>query len=267
MRQTPMSKSLIGPSDPAPVSVHNEGGTASVLVVCDHASRAIPQGMSQLGVEDWVLDRHVAWDIGAASVARALADALDAPAILAGYSRLVVDPNRAVEDATAFVQVNDGIVVPANLGLSREEKRRRVECFFDPYHAAISTRLRAFRKRGVAPGVIAVHTYVPVLNRVVRQWHVGVMWDKDPRIALPLITRLSSLDGLYVGDNEPYSGRHPHDFTLDHHAEAAGLPYVGIEVRQDLAATEDGARKWGNLLAEALRAILADEDLYRPLNT
>lgn len=260
-----MSESLIGPSDPAPVSEYNEGGTARVLVVCDHASRAIPRAMNQLGVEDWVLDRHVAWDIGAAAVARVLADALDAPAILAGYSRLVVDPNRPIDDATAFAQASDGIVIPANRDLGAEEKRRRTECFFEPYHAAISARLRTFHIQGVTPGVVAVHTYAPVLNLVVRRWHVGVMWDKDPRIAVPLIARLSTLGDLCVGDNEPYSGRHPHDFTLDHHAEAGGLPYVGIEVRQDLVATDDGARKWGSLLADALEAILADEDLYRPL--
>ena len=260
-----MSHSLIGPGDPPPVSVHNDTGSAKVLVVCDHASRAIPQAMNQLGVADWVLDRHVAWDIGAAAAARALADALDAPAILSGYSRLIVDLNRTLDDITAFVQVSDGVAIPANLDLTDDEKRRRVESFYEPYHAAIAARLEAYQARGITPAVISVHSCTPVFDRVVRQWHVGVMWDKDPRIAAPLIERLSGLDSLCVGDNEPYSGRHPHDFTLDHHAEAAGFPHVGIEVRQDLVATEDGARTWGNLLARALKEILGAEDLYRSL--
>jgi predicted N-formylglutamate amidohydrolase len=113
--------------------------------------------------------------------------------------------------------------------------------------------------------MIAVHTWSPVFDRVVRPWHVGIMWDKDPRIPVPVIRMLEQMDGVCVGDNEPYSGRHPHDFTIDYHAEPAGLPHVGIEVRQDLVTEEDGARKWAGILATALRDVLADENLYRRL--
>ena len=260
-----MDYPLIGPEDPAPYTVYNEAGAAKVLVLCDHASRAIPKGMNQLGVADWVLERHVAFDIGAASVARALADGLDAPAVLAGYSRLVVDPNRQLCDPSAFIQINEGIAIPGNFELSAREKQPRIESFFEPYHAEIERRLDAFRSRGITPAVISVHSCTPVFDRVVRRWHLGVMWDKDSRIAKRLIQELNRVDRVCVGENEPYSGKDPHDYTLDHHAEPAGLPYVGLEVRQDLVNTDDGAREWAGILTSALKEVLEDQTLYRPL--
>ena len=104
-----------------------------------------------------------------------------------------------------------------------------------------------------------------VFDRVVRPWHIGIMWDRDPRIAIPLMEELSQMDGICIGDNEPYSGRHPHDFTIDHHAEPAGLPHVGIEVRQDLVGDEAGARQWAATLARGLAEVLADSGLYQRL--
>jgi predicted N-formylglutamate amidohydrolase len=249
---------LIGPGDPAPFSVINPQGRAPVLLVCDHASRAFPRAMNQLGLADWVLDRHVACDIGAARVTHHLSERLDAPAVLAGYSRLIVDLNRKLTSSTAFIEVSDGITVPGNIDLSEEERADRIASFFDPYHGAIAARLRQFQERGIQPAFVSVHTCTPVFNQVVRQMHVGVMWDKDPRIPVPFIRNLADTEGVCVGDNEPYSGDHPHDFTIDHHAEANELPHVGIEVRQDLVSDEAGARKWANILAEALEPVLTD---------
>jgi predicted N-formylglutamate amidohydrolase len=249
---------LIGPGDPAPFSLYNENGKAPVLLVCDHASRAFPRAMNQLGLADWVLDKHVACDIGAALVTRFLSDRLDAPAVLAGYSRLIIDLNRKTSSSTAFIEVSDGITVPGNLDLGEEEKSDRIASFFDPYHGAITQQLKEFEERGIQPAFIAVHTCTPVFNQVVRQMHIGVMWDEDPRIARPLIRNLDAMDGVCVGDNEPYSGKHPHDFTIDFHAEPNRLPYAGIEVRQDLVSDEAGARKWASILADALEVVLAE---------
>jgi predicted N-formylglutamate amidohydrolase len=254
---------LIGPDDPPPYSLVNEGGQAPVLLVCDHASRAFPLAMQQLGVANWVLEKHVACDIGAATVTRHLATMLDAPAVLAGYSRLIVDLNRKLHDPSAFIKVSDGIAIPGNLDLSEEEKQERVDSFFNPYHGAIAARLDEFRERGIVPAFISVHTCTPVFNRVVRQMHIGIMWDSDPRIPVPLLEALRAMDDVSVGDNEPYSGRHPHDFTVDFHAEQPGYPSVGIEVRQDLVDTDAGARKWAEILANALSGVLADPALYR----
>lgn len=258
-----MDVPLLGPDDPPPFALHNPAGGAPVLIVCDHAGRALPRALGRLGLDDWVLDRHVAWDIGSASVARGLAERLDAPAVLAGYSRLVVDLNRRLDDPSAFARVSDGIAIPANLELGPDERDRRARAIFEPYHAAIRSRLDAFQQRGIAPALIAVHSCTPVFDSVVRPWHVGVLWDRDARLAAPLLERLRARRGVEVGDNEPYSGRHSYDFTVDHHGEARGLPCVGIEVRQDLIDTDAGAREWAGVLADALGDILADPELYR----
>lgn len=253
---------LIGPDDPPPYSFHNPEGSANVLVVCDHASRAFPKGMDQLGLADWVLERHVAWDIGSDTLGRVLADRLNAPAILAGYSRLIVDLNRQLDDPTAFIKVSDGIAIPGNLELTDFERERRIKSFFEPYHNAVTAKLTEFRERGITPALLSIHSCTPVFDRYVRRWHIGVLWDKDHRIARPMLERLVKLDDICVGDNEPYSGRHPHDFTIDFHAEPAGIPHVGIEIRQDLIDTDEGAEKWAGILADVLEPILADEALY-----
>jgi predicted N-formylglutamate amidohydrolase len=257
---------LIGPGDPPPFMTYNDHGEAPVLLVADHASPFFPAAMNQLGLADWVLERHVAWDIGSDLLTRFLADELDAQAVLAGFSRLIVDPNRKLDDPTAFIEISDGIAIPGNLDLDEHQKALRVESFFQPYHDTISRKVDAFAERGIVPAFISVHTCTPVFDRVVRPWHIGIMWDRDPRIAIPLIEGLSRMDGICIGDNEPYSGRHPHDFTIDHHAEPAGLPHVGIEVRQDLVDDEAGARQWAAILARGLAEVLADSGLYRRLD-
>ena len=258
---------LVGPGDPPPYTTYNDHAKSPVLVVADHASPFFPASLSQLGLADWVLERHVAWDIGVDKLARFLADELDAQAVLAGFSRLIIDPNRNPADPTAIPEISDGISIPGNIGLDPQQRALRVQSFFAPYHDRIAQRLNHFSEKGIVPVMISVHTCSPVFDRVVRPWHVGIMWDKDPRIPVPMIKRLAGMDGVCVGDNEPYSGRHPHDFTIDHHAEPAGLPHVGIEVRQDLVKEENGARKWAGILAAALRDILADRNLYRTLTS
>lgn len=255
--------SLIGPGDAPPFFRYNEEGGASALIVADHASPYFPAAMNQLGLADWVLERHVAWDIGSDELARALADRLDAPAVLAGFSRLIVDPNRQLHDPTAFIEVSDGIAIPGNQDLSEDDKSLRVQSFFQPYHDAISERLDAFRADSQVPVLLSIHTCTPVFAQVVRPWHIGVLWDHDPRVAVPLMERLRHVEGVCIGDNEPYSGRHPHDFTIDYHAERRGLPHVGIEVRQDLVSDPEGARRWADILGDALEDVLEDPELYQ----
>jgi predicted N-formylglutamate amidohydrolase len=256
---------LIGPEDPPPFEVVNADGSAPFLLVCDHASRAIPHRMKQLGVADWVLERHVACDIGARALTLALSERFDAPAVLAGYSRLVVDLNRQLHDASAFIKVSDGIAIPGNIEMGERERAERIESFFDPYHGAVSAELARFTARGRVPALLSIHTCTPVYNRVVRRWHVGVMWDKDPRIARPLLDNLAGVPEVCVGDNEPYSGAHPNDFTIDHHAENHGFPCVGIEVRQDLVDTPEGAAHWARVLGDAFDPVMANEALYSRL--
>jgi len=254
---------LLLPGDPPPFERYRPVGAARALIVCDHASRRIPAALGTLGVGEEALTRHIAWDIGAADLARSLADRLDAPTILAGYSRLVIDCNRRLEDPSCFVTLVDGDKVPGNVGLTPEAIRARATACYEPYHEAIAARLRDFRRAGQVPALIAIHSFTPAMGGVPRPWHVGVLWDKDGRIPLALLERLRAEGGLMVGDNEPYSGRHPADYTVDRHAERAGLPHVCIEVRQNELATAAGVARWADILGRALGAILANDSLYQ----
>ena len=256
------SRGLLEAGDPAPFVVHHAAGQARALIVCDHASRTFPAALGRLGLPEDSTWRHIAWDVGAAELARALSLRLDAPAILAGYSRLVIDCNRRLDDASCFVTEVDGQRVPGNEGLSAADRRARAASCHEPYHKAIAARLHEFRAGGAVPALIAVHSFTPVLGTEPRPWNVGVLWDHDPRIAVPLLARLRAESGLVVGDNQPYSGRHPSDYTVDHHAESAGLPHVCLEVRQDELLTPAGIARWAELIGRALADVLADESLY-----
>jgi predicted N-formylglutamate amidohydrolase len=174
-----------------------------------------------------------------------------------------VDCNRRPEDPEAFRRDSDGWTIPGNASLTEFERRTRLACFFDPYHEAIAAMLAGVRQRGVVPMVISVHTFTPEMAGVARPWHIGVLWDKDEASARRLIEGLSAVEGLVVGDNEPYSGKHPSDYTIDHHAERAGLPHVCIEVRQDTLESPAGVERWVRLLARLLRDIVTDPNLRR----
>jgi predicted N-formylglutamate amidohydrolase len=255
---------LIAPDEAPPFSILNERAAARVLLTGDHASPVIPRALHNLGLDAWALHQHVAYDIGTRKLITHLSQHLDAPAVLAGYSRLIVDLNRSLDDSSAFPQDSDGILIPGNAGLSEADRALRIQSFYRPYRAAIETMLNRYRAQDIVPAMISIHSFTPELAGVPRPWHVGILWDVDPRIPVPLIGGLRARpDGLQVGDNQPYSGRHPADYTIDHHAEAAGLPHVSIEVRQDLVDTEAGAERWATILHEALAEILADPGLYR----
>ena len=232
------------------------------LLVCDHASARIPAPLGTLGLSPVSLADHIALDIGAAALTRALSLRLKLPAVMASYSRLVVDCNRRLADPTAFPETSDGVQVPGNADLDESERRRRADALYWPYHHAIRDQLGALESKQPAPALIAIHSFTPRFNGADRPWQVGILWDKDPRIAVPLMDRLRKVGGLTVGDNEPYSGKHPADFTIDHHAEAEGLPNVSIEVRQDLITLEAGVDTWADLLADVLQPILDDSELY-----
>ena len=214
---------LIGPDEPEPVSVFNAHGQAKLLLVGDHVSNRIPRVLDKLGLEDTVLKTHVAYDIGARKLISHLSQHLDAPALLAAYSRLVIDLNRSLEDASVIAEVSDGIPIPGNQGLSQQDRAHRIHCFYTPYRAAIDSMLHRYRKRGIVPAFISIHSFTPQLADMQRRpWHIGLMWDTDPRIPVPLMEKLGRIPGLVVGDNEPYSGKAPQDFTIDHHAEDVG---------------------------------------------
>ncbi|HLI13515.1 MAG TPA: N-formylglutamate amidohydrolase [Alphaproteobacteria bacterium] len=255
---------LLAPDEPPAFEAAAPDGDAPFLLVCDHASRRVPRALGNLGLEDALLRRHIGWDIGAAEVARELSRRFDAPLLLTGYSRLVIDCNRRLDHPTSIPPVSDGVAVPGNAHLSAAERKRRADTLFWPYHRAIAAALKRRERRGIVPGFISVHSCTPVFGGVERPWHIGVLWNKDGRIAVPLLEALRRQPGIVVGDNEPYSAREePRGFTVAHHAEAAGYPHVALEIRQDLIDTHHGVAEWAARVAEALAPILGDGALYR----
>jgi predicted N-formylglutamate amidohydrolase len=259
--------SLLGRDDPAPFVVLREHGTAPALIVCDHASRAIPKSLNRLGLAELPTWQHMAWDIGAGELARGLSSALDAPAVLAGYSRLVIDCNRQPDDPEAFRKESDGCTIPGNQSLTEFDRRARLGCLFDPYHESIAAMLAAFRARRTVPLVVAVHTFTPSMAGQDRPWHVGILWDKDEPNARRMLAGLSEIEGIVIGDNQPYSGKHPSDYTIDHHAEQAGLPHVCIEVRQDQFESSAGTERWVRILSRLIGDMLGNPAVHRLLHT
>lgn len=249
------------PGPPYAYEVLNPCGSAPLLLVCDHASRAFPEHLGTLGVAEPDTFEHVAWDIGAAAVTRGLSEVLDATAILCRWSRLVADCNRRLSDPTAFIEISDGIPVPGNASMTSEDRDWRVANIWEPYHAAIDSELDQRLARGTCSAFFSVHSFTPLLGDIARPWHVGILWDKDDRLARPVLQSLREVHGLHVGDNEPYSGRHPTDYTLHAHAGARGLAHLGFEVRQDLLATQSGIEYWVSLLETAIRAGMAQPGL------
>ncbi|WP_119460332.1 N-formylglutamate amidohydrolase [Rhodospirillaceae bacterium SYSU D60014] len=254
---------LLGPQDPPPFEVVNPDGAARVVLICDHAGQAIPAALKTLGLDEVTLARHIAWDIGIADVTRRLAKRLDAPAVLAGYSRLVIDCNRRLDNPTSIAQVSDGIDVPGNRGLTAAQRVQRAEACFQPYHDAVARLIEGRRRAGIVPALISMHSFTPVFGGVERPWHVGILWNRDPRIPVPLMERLAADPELCVGDNEPYTARDEHGYSTAVHGDELGLANVLIEIRQDLIDTRHGAESWADRLADALTSILVDDEIFR----
>ncbi len=197
-------------------------------------------------------------------VARRLAAALTATAVLASYSRLLIDCNRPLDDHTSIREISDLTVVPGNRGLDGAVQRARAETFFWPYHAVLGRVIGRWRAQGIAPIVIAVHSYTPAMNGTERPWQLGILSNRDRRIANPLLAALAALPDLVIGDNQPYSGLEPYGYTVETHAIPAGLANVLLEFRQDEIEDEAGAHLWADRVAAALGPILEDRSLCRP---
>jgi predicted N-formylglutamate amidohydrolase len=254
---------LLDAADPPAIEMINPTALAPVLFVCDHAAARVPRALNSLDLDAAELARHIAWDIGAADLTRSLAGRFGATAILTGYSRLVIDCNRAPDDPTSMPEISDGTVVPGNRNLTRPDIAARIAALFDPFHAAVRTSLARISQPGRVPALISVHSFTPVFRGEVRPWHVGILWDKDPRLAVPLLAALGREAGLCVGDNQPYSGRDRYGYTIVTHGAAAGLPHVLLEVRQDLIDTHRGVEEWAERFQRVLHPILADPKLHR----
>lgn len=245
---------LIGPGDPPAFETVNADGRAALQLVSDHASRTVPERLGTLGLDSADFDRHIAYDIGAADVTRLLAAALDAQAILAGYSRLVIDVNRPPGHPQSIPEISDETAIPGNRALPEAEQALRVTALFEPYHDAIHQALAHLWRRGAPPALFSIHSFCPAYGGEERPWDVGVLWNRDPRIAKPLIEKLAKR-GLRVGDNLPYSGREL-AYTLNLHGGAAGLANCVVEINQDQLRDREGIRRWAGILAGVMAEIL-----------
>lgn len=254
------------PSEPPSFRVLNPQGRAPAVLICDHASRAVPPALANLGLPDDELLRHIGWDPGTAAITERLARALDAPAVLSGVSRLVIDCNRRPDDPTLICEVSDGTVVPGNRDLPDEERERRLARYFRPYHAAIADTIEAARQRSPQPALLSIHSFTPALRarEEARPWHIGVVWDRDGRLAQPLLQALRDEGDIEVGDNQPYSGKDHSGYSIFEHGQNRGLHHVMIEVRQDLVATEAGIEEWAIRLERCFRRMLGEAGILAP---
>jgi predicted N-formylglutamate amidohydrolase len=248
---------LLAPDEPAPFELVADSAASPFLITCDHAGNRLPRALGDLGLPASELDRHIAWDLGAAGMARELARALGACAVLQTYSRLVIDCNRRPGVPSSIAELSESTIIPGNQALSAGEAEQRTRDIFEPYHRCIVQEL-ARRSRAAQPTVlIAMHSFTPSYRGVARPWHVGVLYNRDTRLAHALLELLRRDPELVVGDNEPYSVSDLSDYGVVEYGERLGNPHVEIEIRQDLLGDEPAQARWAKRFAELLPAARA----------
>lgn len=246
--------SLIGPEDPAPCEIINGESETPVALVCEHAGRAIPATLGDLGLSDEVRARHIGWDIGAAAVTRRLAARLGATAILQPYSRLVVDCNRPPEAPDFIPEISDGTVVPGNRKtVHRAEREREI---FDPFNAAV----KEITDRPGLRLILSIHSFTRYLGGHDRPWDVGFLYRRDAATSGRLAALLSrQRPHMLIGMNQPYRIEDLSDWFVPRHGERTGLAHSLIEIRNDLIADTDGAAEYADLLAAIIEEFLAGD--------
>lgn len=237
---------------PPVVQVLNETGASPVVLVCEHASAFIPSRYEGLGLSVTDLKRHIAWDIGAADVARRLSALLDAPLVLAGYSRLLIDLNRPPGSPASIPAISESTVIPGNLDLTDAERQHRTGTYFTPFQQRLTALLDERQLAGTVTAVIGIHSFTPVFKGFVRPWHGGILFRNARHLGMKLVAALGG-EAANVAANEPYQISDGSDYTVPIHGEARGLDCVLVEVRQDLIADGAGAEHWALRLAAALR--------------
>jgi predicted N-formylglutamate amidohydrolase len=245
-----------------PVEIISGDYEQGLLLVADHAMRHMPDGYGRLGLPDAEFERHIAYDIGVESVTRHLAAMMNAPAVMARFSRLLIDPNRGEDDPTLIRQLYDGAVITGNYPLAAGERERRLVNYYRPFRDAVcDCAHKCEADSGGACVLISVHSFTPVMGTRPRPWHIGLLWDKDDRVFVPLQKSLRGDASLIIGDNEPYDGALKGD-TMHEEGTKRGRAHVLIEIRQDLIAHEAGALGWAQRLAPLLLGLNCDPDLH-----
>jgi predicted N-formylglutamate amidohydrolase len=254
---------LLDPDEPPPFEVAGRQGRSPFLIVCDHAGRRLPRALGSLGLSEAALTTHIAWDIGAGGVAQRLAEALDAFMIRQPYSRLAIDCNRPLDAVDSIATLSERMSIPGNQRLPPGAAEARAREIFEPYHRELRGELERRRDAGRAAILVTVHSFTPVFLDLARPWHVGILYNRDARLAEPLLGLLRDEGDLVVGRNQPYAASDLSDFALVQHGEKRGVPCVEIEMRQDLIAGSEGQSAWAERLARLLpiaaRGLRADE--------
>lgn len=242
-----------------PFHIIGQNRPSRILLTCDHATNTVPASVcnGDLGLDPADMARHIAYDVGAAGVTCALADLLDAPAILSNFSRLVIDPNRGEDDPTLLMKLYDGTIIAGNRHADLAEREHRLNTCYRPYHIA-QGEMAARQDNTV---MVSIHSYTPQLNGYpLRPWHIGILHANDAGFSVPLIARLNQEPDLCVGENEPYGG-HLEGDSIDRHAIAHGRPNTLIEIRNDLIKTDEQQVAWANRLAPILTEVLEQSGL------
>ena len=256
-----MDKARLAPHSPSHlVRTTNRRGRSPVVLLCDHASNFIPEQFGTLGLAPSDLARHIAWDPGAAPVARRMADNLDAVLIELRVSRLVIDCNRSLDAPDLIPAVSETTAIPGNARLSTDDRAERIALAYEPFHAEIDAVVSERLAVGRETRLVSIHSFTPVYKRVARPWHIGVLHDEDRRLAVPLIAALCALNGVIVGINEPYSPADGVYHTLERHARSRDLPCAMIEIRNDEIAREEQQQRWAYLLAGILSHMNTSND-------
>ena len=245
---------LLAADEPPPFIVERVRGASPFLLVCEHAGKRLPRRLGDLGLDADALERHIAWDIGAAAVARGLSTRLDATLISQTYSRLVIDCNRLPEAPDAIPTLSEETKIPGNQNLSGGEIDARIREIHQPYQACISDHLDA-RESSI---LVDIHSFTPIFKGVARPWHMGLLYGRNDRRLADLLFALIAEDNrITVGDNQPYAVNFDADYTIPVHGLGRGIVNIEIEIRQDLIATEAGQDDWAGRLAGWLTAALA----------
>lgn len=240
---------------PPAVEVLNEDGGSDIVLLCEHASNHIPAEYQRLGLEEHELRRHIAWDIGAAGVARLLSGMLDAPAFLSGYSRLLIDVNRPLGASSSIPERSEATDIPGNIGITPVEKARRAEIMFTPFHDAVAAHLDRRLKSGRPTRLVTVHSFTPVYFGEKRPWQVGILYDAAREFGEAILAGLREDASLNAAANEPYVIARDGDYAVPIHGDDRGIEAVLVEIRQDLIANDAGVREWAGRLARALPAL------------
>jgi predicted N-formylglutamate amidohydrolase len=244
---------LLAADEPPPVIETGLQGRSNFVIVVDHAAQRIPRRLNDLGLPAAELQRHIAWDIGALEVARQVAAALDAPLVAQNYSRLVIDCNRDPKVPTSIPRMSESTAIPGNLELSDADIAARRTEIFEPYHQRIRALLDARAAAGRPTILVAQHSMTNIYHGVRREMHAAVLYNRDRRFAGLVLDRLRREAGLNIGDNQPYFVSDETDYTIPRHGEARGLPYVEIELRQDLVGDAAGQAEWARRIARVLQ--------------